>query len=173
MSVSSTRAGAGLSFAGLALLMAVVGCSSSDTASSATSTSAGSSTTTGASSSSAAPTSTDAAEAGPTTLTIDGQPTNAAGTVVCSTTDGKFSIAVGDLGTGFIVGLEPDGSVVHNIGLPIMDNGVVLSYTEGVPGNEATASKDGNTYTITGTATGTDNANAQVSKPFDIEVTCP
>ncbi len=154
--------------AGLALLLAVVGCSTSDRASTAATSSASDT-----SSSPAAPTSADAAQAGPATLTIDGQPANAAGAVVCSTTDGKFSIAVGDLGTGFIVGLEPDGSVVHNVGLPIMDNGLVLSYTEGVPGNEASASKDGSTYTVTGTATGTDNANAPISKPFEIEVTCP
>src|SRR5438045_992671 len=91
------------------------------------------------------------AQQGPAQLTIDGQLMNVAGAVVCSTTDGKFSIAVGELGTGYIVGLEPDGSVVHNVGLPIQDNGLVLAYTEGVPGDEATATKDGNTYTVTGT----------------------
>jgi lipoprotein LpqH len=77
------------------------------------------------------------------------------------------------LGTGYIVGLEPDGSVVHNVGLPIQDNGLVLAYTEGAPGSEATATKDGNTYTVTGTVTGTDNANAAISKPFEIVATCP
>jgi lipoprotein LpqH len=92
--------------------------------------------------------------------------------VVCSTTDGKFSIAIGEVITGVIVGLEPDASAVHNVGLGDV-NGTVLSFTEGVPGNEATATKDGNHYTITGTATGSDNANQQVSKPFDIDVMCP
>lgn len=113
------------------------------------------------------------AQQGPAQLTIDGQLVNVTGAVVCSTTDGKFSIAVGELGTGYIVGLEPDGSVVHNVGLPIQDNGLVLAYTEGVPGNEATATKDANTYTVTGTVTGTDNANAAISKPFEIVATCP
>jgi lipoprotein LpqH len=92
--------------------------------------------------------------------------------VVCSTTDGKFSIAIGEVITGVIVGLEPDASAVHNVGLGDV-NGAVLSFTEGVPGNDATAIKDGNNYTITGTATGSDNANQQVSKPFAIDVTYP
>ena len=73
-----------------------------------------------------------------------------------------------------IVGLEPDASVVHGVGLGIVD-GVVMSFTEGVPGNTATATKDGNTYNITGTASGVSEANPaeQITKPFDISVTCP
>lgn len=114
-----------------------------------------------------------AAAGGPAKLTVGGTPANVTGSVVCATDNGKFSIAVGDMGTGFIVGLEQDASVVHNIGLPIMDDGLVLAFTEGAPGNDAKATKDGNTYKVTGTVTGTDNANTQVSKPFDIEVTCP
>ena len=107
-------------------------------------------------------------------VTVDGQPQNITGPVVCSTTDGKFSIAIGEPITGVIIGLEPDASVVHGVGLGTV-NGVVLSYTEGVPGNNATATKDGNNYKVTGTATGVAEANPaqQVSKPFEIDVTCP
>jgi lipoprotein LpqH len=92
--------------------------------------------------------------------------------VVCETNQGKFSIAVGDMLTGIIVGLEQDGSVVHNAGLGTVD-GVVMSFTEGAPGNTATATKTGNAYKITGTATGVDNAGKEVSKPFEVNVTCP
>jgi lipoprotein LpqH len=75
--------------------------------------------------------------------------------------------------TGVIIGLEPDASAVHNAGLGTV-NGVVLSFTEGVPGNTATASKDGNTYHISGTATGVDDKNGQqVSQPFTVDATCP
>jgi Mycobacterium 19 kDa lipoprotein antigen len=44
-----------------------------------------------------------------------------------------------------------------------------------VPGNNASATKDGNNYKVTGTATGVAEANPtqQVSKPFEIDVTCP
>jgi len=40
---------------------------------------------------------------------------------------------------------------------------------------EAKAEKDGKTYTISGSATGVDMANPMqpVTKPFEIEVTCP
>ena len=43
------------------------------------------------------------------------------------------------------------------------------------PGGEATATKDGSTYKINGTATGVDMANPTqpVTKPFEIAVTCP
>jgi lipoprotein LpqH len=74
--------------------------------------------------------------------------------------------------TGIIVGLEPDGSAVHNAGLGTVD-GVVMSFTEGVPGNDAKATKTGNSYKVTGNASGVDNAGQQVNKPFEVDVTCP
>ncbi|OBG39961.1 lipoprotein LpqH [Mycobacterium sp. E3198] len=122
-------------------------------------------------SSSATPAGT-APTTGPVRVTIGGRPENLSGPVVCGTNNGKFSIAVGDMATGIIVGLEPDASVVHGAGLGTVD-GVVLSFTEGVPGENATATKTDNTYKITGMASGTDNAGAQVHKPFEVTITCP
>ena len=54
-------------------------------------------------------------------------------------------------------------------------DGVSLGFTPGVPGGSAEATKDGNTYKITGTATGVDMANPlqPATKPFEIVVTCP
>jgi ipoprotein LpqH len=155
----------------------VAGCGGSDNKSSTTS----ASTTSSATSSTSAATTTPSVSVtvstggGQARITIDGQAQNTANqAVVCASTGGKFSIAIGEPMMGTIVGLEQDGSVVHNVGLGSI-NGTVLSFTEGVPGNTATAKKDGNTYTITGTATGVDMANPlqQVSKPFEIVVTCP
>ncbi|MCQ4365770.1 lipoprotein LpqH, partial [Mycobacterium gordonae] len=94
------------------------------------------------------------------------------GPVVCETNQGKFSIAIGDIITGVIVGLEQDASAVRSAGLGTVD-GVVLSFTEGAPGNSAKATKNGNAYQITGTATGVDNAGQQVSKTFEVDATCP
>jgi ipoprotein LpqH len=108
---------------------------------------------------------------GETKVTIGGQPQNVSGPVVCSTNDGKFSVAVGDMATGIIVGLEPDASAVHNAGLGTVD-GVVMSFTEGVPGENASATRSGKTYKITGMASGVDNAGQQVHQPFEIDVTC-
>lgn len=48
-----------------------------------------------------------------------------------------------------------------------------MNFTEGVPGENASATKNGNTYKITGTAGGVDNAGQQVHKPFEVNVTCP
>ena len=52
---------------------------------------------------------------------------------------------------------------------------MALGYQEGAPGGSASATKDGKTYTITGTATGVDMANPMqpMTKPFEISVTCP
>ena len=157
---------------GVATLVAgMAGCSSDNNASGPSSGAASSSSV--ASSSSSTPTSsTTPAASGQTQVTIGGQPQNVSGPVVCSTTNGKFSIAVGDMVTGIIVGLEQDGSAVHNAGLGTV-NGVVMSFTEGAPGNSATAVKTGNNYKINGTASGMDNSGQQVNKDFTVDVTCP
>lgn len=159
-----------------ALVAAAAGCSSDDKASGPSSSSAPSSATSSSaatsSTSAAATTSIPAAAPGETRVLIGGVPQNVSGPVVCATNGGKFSIAVGDMVTGIIVGLEQDASAVHSAGLGTVD-GVVLSFTEGAPGNTATATKTGNTYVISGTATGVDNAGKDVSKPFEVDVTCP
>jgi len=153
-----------IAVAAASILAGVAGCSSGNKASGPSSSASSSSSATASSSTPAA--------SGETKVTIGGQPQNVSGPVVCSTNDGKFSIAVGDMATGIIVGLEPDASAVHNAGLGTVD-GVVMSFTEGVPGDNASATKTGNTYKITGTASGVDNAGQQVHKPFEVNVTCP
>jgi lipoprotein LpqH len=156
------------------IVAGVAGCSSDNKSSSPSSsgTTSSSATTSSTSATSATASSTTPAASGATQVIIGGQPQNVSGPVVCETNQGKFSIAVGDMLTGIIVGLEQDGSVVHNAGLGTVD-GVVMSFTEGAPGNTATATKTGNAYKITGTATGVDNAGKEVSKPFEVNVTCP
>ena len=123
-------------------------------------------------SSSPASSSSSPAAGGETKVTVGGKAQNVSGPVECPTTNGKFSISVGDMLTGIIIGLEPDASVVHNAGLGTVD-GVVMSFTEGAPDNSATATKTDKTYKITGNATGQDAAGQPVSKPFEVEVTCP
>ena len=126
------------------------------------------------SSSATASSTTPAASGTEAKVTVGGQVQPVNGPVVCATNDGKFSIEIGEVFTGVIVGLEPDGSVVHNAGLGTV-NGVVMSFTEGAPGNNATATRNGKTYHITGTATGADdkNGNKPVSQPFTVDATCP
>ncbi|HRD11212.1 MAG TPA: lipoprotein LpqH [Mycobacterium sp.] len=168
-----------LTTAGLAaiVLAGSVGCSGKDGGSSKDSTSSSPATTSTSSTSTteAAPASPAAVAApapGSASISVDGQPSPLTGPVVCSTNEGKYSIAIGEAIVGVIVGLEPDASVVRGVGLGDV-NGVVLNFTEGVPGDTATATKEGNTYTVTGVASGVDPAGKQVSKPFQIVATCP
>jgi len=155
------------------VVAAAAGCSSDTKTSGPSSSSASTSAASSATPSGAATGSPTASGAsGETKVIVGGQPQNAGGPVVCSMTNGKFSIAIGDMLTGVIVGLEQDGSVVHNAGLGTID-GVVISFAEGAPGNNATATKSGSSYKITGNATGVDNAGQQVTKSFEVDATCP
>jgi ipoprotein LpqH len=120
-------------------------------------------------------TSSAAAAEGKSTVTIDGQDQAVEGTVVCSDMGGNTNIAIGDATTGIgVVVTTGDSPTVTSVGLGNV-NGVTLGYQNGVGQGEAKAEKDGKTYKISGTATGVDMANPlqPVTKPFEIEVTCP
>ncbi len=104
---------------------------------------------------------------------IDGQDQNVQGTTICTKAGGNISIAVGGNQTGISVVLadaNPLGVKAVQLGNV---NGVTLQYAQGGQGN-ASATKDGNTYKVTGTATGIDMANPTqpVNKPFEIDATC-
>lgn len=109
-------------------------------------------------------------------VTIDGKDQNVQGTVACTTAAGTVNIAIGGASAGIgAVLTDASPPSVKSVGLGNV-NGVTLGYTPGVPGaGNATATKDGSKYTITGTATGVDMANPTqpVNKSFEIDVTCP
>lgn len=120
-------------------------------------------------------TSAASAAQGKTTVTIDGQDQEVQGTVVCSSMGGNMNIAIGDATTGIgAVVSTGDEPTVQSVGLGNV-NGVTLGYQQGTGQGEAKAEKDGQTYKLSGTATGVDMANPlqPVNKPFEIEVTCP
>jgi lipoprotein LpqH len=117
------------------LTVGAVGCSKDDSPTEATTNSAATTT---------APTDGTGA-----TVTIDGQVEQPDGPVVCATTNGKFSIAIGDVITGVMVGLEWDVSKVRGVGLGF------------------------NTYTVKRNASGPEATGKQVGKPFEIVATCP
>lgn len=105
-------------------------------------------------------------------VTIDGKEQKLEGTVVCATVAGNVSLTVGQGMSGVSATLgEGDKPSVTAVALGNID-GVSLGYTPGVPGGSAEATKDGNTYTIKGEATGVDGMNP-VTKPFELEVACP
>ena len=153
--------GAAIVIAGLS------GCSSDKKSESATTT-AEATTEAGTASATAAP------SGGGTKVTIDGQDQNVKGTVVCSAMGGNMNIAIGDAATGIAAVLSEDGATVQSVGLGNV-NGVTLGYQSGTGQGEAKATKDGNSYKISGTATGIDMANPMqpVNKPFEIAGTCP
>lgn len=120
-------------------------------------------------------TSSAAAAQGKSTVTIDGQDQKVSGTVVCSAMGGNMNIAIGDAATGIAaVVSQGDSPAVQSVGLGNV-NGVTLGYQQGTGQGEAKVEKDGNTYKISGNATGVDMSNPlqPVNKPFAIEVSCP
>ena len=109
---------------------------------------------------------------GSTTVIIDGKNQNVTGSVVCSTAGGNTTIAIGGAATGISAVLAGDNTV-KSVGLGNV-NGVTLAYAQGSGQGNASATKNGNSYKITGTATGVDMANPTqpVSKSFEIDATC-
>jgi lipoprotein LpqH len=131
---------------------------------------------TGASSSAPAASGSSAPAPGGSKIVIDGQTQNVTGQATCTQVNGNLSIGIGDPtnGIGAVVS-NADPPVVQAVGLGNL-TGVTLGYQAGAPNQaNAQATKSGNSYTIKGTATGstTDNPPQPVSKPFEIDVTCP
>jgi ipoprotein LpqH len=120
---------------------------------------------------------TSAAASGSSTakVTIDGKDQTVQGTVACTSAAGTENIAIGAAQTGIgVVLTDASPPVVKSVGLGNV-NGVTLGYTPGTGQGNASATKDGSKYKISGTATGVDMANPMqpVNKSFEIDVTCP
>jgi lipoprotein LpqH len=109
---------------------------------------------------------------------VDGQEKNLTGPVTCQKAGGELQVGIGQPGSPDTVAVQATDAnppVTHQIALGTV-NGVTLAYQQGSPGANAQATKDGNGYKFTGTATGVDKTNPMaglVSKPFEIDVTCP
>ena len=162
---------------GAAVMVAgLVGCSSDKKTESSSSSASASMTMSKPSAAVSATSGTMSASAGSGTakVSIDGQPKDITGQIACTTAMGNLNIAIGDAATGIAVVMSPDASKVSSVGLGNV-NGVVLGFQDGASGASASATKDGNTYKVTGTASGVDMANPMqpMTKPFEIEITCP
>jgi lipoprotein LpqH len=104
---------------------------------------------------------------------IDGKDQNIQGTAMCTKTPGLITIGVGGATSGMSVVLtDASPPAVKTVALGNF-NGVNLGYAQGGPGN-ASVTKDGNNYKVTGTATGADMANPTqpLNKSFEIDATC-
>jgi len=139
------------------VVAAMAGCSSNK-----------SSTSGGSSGSSSAPVGTK--------VVIDGQNQSVSSQVTCTQVNGNTSIGIGDPSTGIgAVVSSADPPVVQAVGLGNL-TGVTLGYSAGAPNQgNAQATKNGNSYSIKGTATGATTANPPqtVTKSFELDATCP
>jgi ipoprotein LpqH len=169
--------------AGAAVVVAgLSGCSSNDKNSESPATSGEATTDAGTASATAAPSGeagTRSATAAPSVagarVSIDGQAQTLSGAVACNAMGGNMNIAIGEGATGIAAVVSSgDSPTVQSVGLGNV-NGVTLGYQSGTGQGEAKAEKDGNTYKISGIATGVDMANPMqlVNKPFEIKVICP
>lgn len=119
---------------------------------------------------------TSSSSGGPNKVTVDGQNQNITGPIRCTPAGGNLNIAVGDPtnGVGAVISTA-NPPAVQSLGLGSV-NGVTLGYAAGAPNQgNVQATKDGNSYTIKGTATGVNMTSPQqpVTKPFEMDVTCP
>jgi lipoprotein LpqH len=134
------------------------------------------SSTSASSSSAPAPGGNSALAPGGSKVIVDGQTQNVTGQVSCTQVNGNLSIGIGDPTTGIgAVVTNADPPVVQAVGLGNL-TGVTLGYSAGAQNQgNAQATKSGNSYTIKGTATGINSADQQqaLTKPFEIDVTCP
>ncbi|OBF65712.1 hypothetical protein A5753_07565 [Mycobacterium sp. 852002-51971_SCH5477799-a] len=116
--------------------------------------------------------------AGPV-LTVDGQNQNISGQVACTAAGDNITIGIGDptAGLGAVVS-NGNPPLVHSVGLGTV-NGVALGFSDAAPNQSgsAGAAVNGKDWAIKGTATGTDMSNPQqpqqVTKPFELDLTCP
>ena len=97
--------------------------------------------------------------------------------VYCTEAAGVMSIAIvstSSTSEGFAIQLSTgDAPEVQAVGL-IDSAGNALAYSAGSPMGSASATKDGNTYEVTGEGIVTDinNPTSMDTKPFDVTVTC-
>lgn len=112
-------------------------------------------------------------------LIVDGQNQNISGQVTCTPAGDNVTIGIGDptAGLGAVVS-NGNPPLVHSVGLGTV-NGVALGFSDAAPNQSgsAGAAVKGKDWAIKGTATGTDMSNPQqpqqVTKPFELDLTCP
>jgi ipoprotein LpqH len=110
---------------------------------------------------------------------VDGKKQNVNGPVTCTPAGNNINIGIGDPANGVGAVVSKDNPpIVHAVGLGTVD-GITLGFADAAQGQggNAGAAASGNSLQIKGTAVGPDMSNPQqpqqVSKPFELDVTCP
>lgn len=134
---------------------------------------------TGCSSNKSSTGASSAASSAGTQVIVDGQNQNVSGQVTCTAAGDNTNIGIGDAanGVGAVVS-NANPPIVHAVGLGAV-NGVTLGFSDAAPNaaGNAGAAVSGKSYAIKGTASGVDMSNPQqpqqVTKSFELDVTCP
>ncbi|PMC71500.1 hypothetical protein FNY97_03930 [Corynebacterium hiratae] len=95
-------------------------------------------------------------------------------TIVCQEAAGTMNLAVGSGTAGISAMLSTDDNpTVKGVGMMDAD-GNTLAYAEGSPMGSATATKEGDSYTVSGEGIVTDpqNPTSMETKPFELKITC-
>ena len=110
---------------------------------------------------------------------VDGKNQNVSGPVTCTPAGNKINLGIGDAVNGVGAVISNDNPpIVHAVGLGTVD-GITLGYSDAAQGQggSAGAAVSGKSYQIKGTAVGSNMNNPQqpqqVSKPFELDMTCP
>lgn len=117
------------------------------------------------------------AEGADLAITLDGEALEIADpTVVCQEVSGTMTIAIGSMTGADGIGATlttGDDPVVKTVALGSVD-GTAMAWAEGAPG-EVNATKDGSTYTISGSMTAVDitDPTNMTDTPFEMTIPCP
>ena len=110
---------------------------------------------------------------------VDGKKQNVSGPVTCNPAGDNINVGIGDPANGVGAVVTKDNPpIVHAVGLGSVD-GITLGFSDAAKGQggDAGAAVNSKSYQIKGTATGADTSNPQqpkpVTKPFELDVTCP
>lgn len=110
-------------------------------------------------------------------VTVDGKDQSVSGKIVCGTQGNTVTIGVGDTTAQNYVSAQVTTDNPPKVNVVSLGKGSGQQPLTVGPGmGDATATKDGNTYKITGHAGAVDMSNPMAgvqTKPFDMEVTCP
>ncbi|WP_233213626.1 lipoprotein LpqH [Mycobacterium hubeiense] len=116
------------------------------------------------------------AQPGETNVTLGGKDVGPTSDVSCATEGGRTIITIEGGQTTTVNLTDEKPPVVKSVSIgEAGSGGPSLLYAEGVSATPASATRDGNRYTVSGTGMGTDAANPMVpvETPFEIVVTCP
>ena len=161
-----------------AVLAALTGCSTSSKESGTTTTASATATSGAAAPGTSAPetAASPAAQPGTGRVSLNNAELSAVTGVSCQTDAGVTTITVDSTPKTTVVLSDEATPAVKSVSIGELGaEGPSLAYVEGIAGAAAQATRDGNTYTVSGTGTGAEatDPTKPLDLPFEIAVTCP